>query len=143
MDILSAEIGWTICNMGQNGRAIPTSTPTFPADTNLLIVMLGTNYLLQGHSPEKAAGKLERFLSGISLFLLIAPLPMALGEWIPSQQLIDTSKTFARCCRELAERMGIRFVDVGMWDIPLVYDGIHFTEQGHKAFAAGLLKELK
>ena len=25
----------------------------------------------------------------------------------------------------------------------LAYDGVHFTEQGHRAFAAGLLEELK
>ena len=43
----------------------------------------------------------------------------------------------------LAERLDIRFADAGKWDIPLAYDGVHFTEQGHKAFAAGLLEELK
>ena len=133
--------------MRQNGREIPATAPAFQEDTDLLIVMLGTNDLLQGCSSGSAVGKLERFLSGIfppqDKLLLIAPPPMALREWVPSQQLIDASKTFARCCREFAERMGIRFVDAGMWDIPLVYDGIHFTEQGHKAFAAGLLKELK
>ena len=42
----------------------------------------------------------------------------------------------------LAERLDIRFADAGKWDIPLAYDGVHFTEQGHKAFAAGLLEEL-
>ena len=43
----------------------------------------------------------------------------------------------------LAEQLGIRFADAGKWDIPLAYDGVHFTEQGHRAFAAGLLEELK
>ncbi|WP_371817972.1 GDSL-type esterase/lipase family protein [Pseudoflavonifractor sp. MSJ-37] len=52
MDILTVETGWTISNMGQNGREIPAAAPAFPADTNLLIVMLGTNDLLQGRSPE-------------------------------------------------------------------------------------------
>lgn len=41
VDILAAETGWTVYNMGQNGREIPPAAPTFPADTNLLIVMLG------------------------------------------------------------------------------------------------------
>ena len=67
VDILAAETGWTISNMGQNGREIPSAAPTFPADTDLLIVMLGTNDLLQGRSPEQAAERLERFLVGISL----------------------------------------------------------------------------
>ena len=147
VDILAAETGWSVYNMGQNGQEIPSVAPAFPADTDLLIVMLGTNDLLQGRSPEQAIERLERFLSGISLkrnkILLIKPPPMAMGEWVPSPQLIEESRTFARLCQDLAEQMGIRFADAGRWDIPLAYDGAHFTEQGHKAFAAGLLEELK
>ena len=147
VDILAAEIGWTVCNMGQNGREIPSAAPAFPDDTDLLIVMLGTNDLLQGRSPEQAVERLERFLSGISLdrskILLIAPPPVTLGTWVPSPQFIDDSRTFARLCQALAEQLGIRFADAGTWNIPLAYDGVHFTEQGHKAFAAGLLEELK
>ena len=146
VDILAAETGWTVSNLGQNGREIPSSAPAFPAGTDLLIVMLGTNDLLQGRGPEQAAGRLERFLSGISLdrsrILLIAPPPVTLGEWVPSPQLIDASRAFARLCQALAERLDIRFADAGKWDIPLAYDGVHVTEQGHKAFAAGLLEEL-
>lgn len=147
VDILAAETGWEVRNMGQNGREIPSAAPGLPADTDLLIVMLGTNDLLQGRTPEQAAERLERFLSGISLkrdkILLIAPPPVALGEWVPSPQLIDDSHAFTQLCQALAERMGIRFADAGKWDISLTYDGVHFTEQGHKAFAAGLLEELK
>ena len=147
VDILATETRWTVYNMGQSGREIPSVAPVFPDDTDLLIVMLGTNDLLQGRSPEQAAERLERFLSGIFLdrnrILLIAPPPMALGEWVPRQQLIDNSRAFAQLCQALAERMGIRYADAGKWDIPLAYDGVHFTEQGHRAFAAGLLEELR
>ena len=147
VDILAVETGWTVCNMGQNGREIPSAAPAFPDDTDLLIVMLGTNDLLQGRSPEQAAGRLERFLSGVSMdrskVLLIAPPPVTQGTWVPSPQLIDDSRTFARFCQALAERLVIRFADAGKWDIPLAYDGVHFTEQGHRAFAAGLLEELR
>ena len=133
--------------MGQNGREIPSATPAFPTDTDLLIVMLGTNDLLQGCSPQQAAERLERFLAAVPLdrnkLLLIAPPPVALGAWVPSPQLIDDSRAFARLCQTLAKQMGIRFADAGRWDIPLAYDGVHFTEQGHKAFAAKLLEELK
>ena len=147
VDILASETGWTISNMGQNGREIPSSAPSFPSDTDLLIIMLGTNDLLQGRSPEQAAERLERFLTSLSLdqskILLIAPPPVTLGEWVPSPQLIDDSHAFAQLCQVLAERMGIRFADAGTWNISLAYDGVHFTAQGHKAFAAGLLEELK
>ena len=131
VDILAAETGWTVYNMGQNGREIPSAAPAFPVNTDLLIIMLGTNDLLQGRSPEQATEKLERFLSGISLdrsrILLIAPPTVTLGEWVPSQQLIDDSRTFSRLCQALAKQVGIRFTDAGKWDISLAYDGVHFT----------------
>ena len=40
--ILAVETGWTVSNMGQNGREIPATDPAFLEDTDLLIVMLGT-----------------------------------------------------------------------------------------------------
>ena len=55
VDILAAETGWTVYNMGQNGREIPTALPSIPSDTDLLILLLGTNDLLQGRGPETAA----------------------------------------------------------------------------------------
>ena len=131
----------------ENGREIPPAAPNLLTDTDLLIVMLGTNDLLQGRSPEQAVKRLDRFLSGISLdrskILVIAPPPMTLGAWVPSQQLIDDSHAFVWLCQALAEHLGICFADAGKWDIPLAYDGVHFMEQGHRAFAAGLLEELK
>ena len=146
VDILAAETGWTVYNMGQNGREIPTALPSIPSDTDLLILMLGTNDLLQGLSAETAAAKLECFVQKIPLppeqILLIAPPPMTLGEWVPSQQLIDHSHTFAQHCAALAQRLGIPFANAGDWNIPLSYDGVHFTQEGHRAFAAGLLNVL-
>lgn len=86
VDILASETGWAVCNMGENGREIPAVAPKFPSDTDLLIVMLGTNDLLQGRSPESAAEKLERVLAALPLersqILLIAPPPLAMGEWV-------------------------------------------------------------
>ena len=115
VDILVEETGWSVCNMGQNGREIPTVAPSFPADTDLLIFMLGTNDLLQGRSPEQAAERLNRFLSGISLdrskILLIAPPPVKRGAWVPDQQLIDDSHAFVQLCQTLAEQLGIHFAD--------------------------------
>ena len=59
VDILAAETGWTVYNMGENGRKIPRETPDFPADTDLLILMLGTNDLLQGAQFERSFGKAD------------------------------------------------------------------------------------
>lgn len=146
-DILAAETGWEVCNLGENGRETPAAAPAIPTDTDLLILMLGTNDLLQGRGPEQAASRLERFLSCLPLradqLLLIAPPPLVIGEWVQSPQLMRDSKAFALRCRVLAGRLGIAFADAGDWNVSLAYDGVHFTSQGHQAFAAGLLTALK
>lgn len=145
-DLLAAETGWTVYNLGLNGRRIPTSPPALPSGADLLILMLGSNDLLQGLSPEQAAERLELFLRNLPLspkqILLIAPPPMALGERVPNQRLTELSHTYAQTCKALAQRLGIHFADAGDWGISLAYDGIHFTPDGHKAFAAGLLQTL-
>ena len=146
VDILAGKTGWEIQNWGQNGREIPRQPVSCPADTGLLVVMLGTNDLLQGCTPAAAAGRMEGFLTGLDLerdrILLVAPPPVTFGEWVQDQRLVDASKEFARRCRDLAARLGVRFADAGDWGVTLVYDGVHFTEQGHRAFAEGLYKEV-
>ena len=143
---MAAKTGCTVYNIGQNGREIPSAAPAFPNDIDLLIMMLGTNDLLQGRSLEQTDKRLEQFLYTVPLdrskIMLVTPPPMALGEWVFSRQLIDDSYTFARPCQALAEPLSIRFVDAGKWGVSLAHDGVHFTEQGHKDFAAGLLKTL-
>ena len=114
VDILAGKTGWEVCNRGLNGRSIPREAVTFPADTDLLVVMLGTNDLLEGASPETAARRMEQFLAGVNLtrerLLLIAPPPLEPGAWVQEESL--------------------------------PYDGVHFTPEGHRAFAAGLYKEV-
>ena len=145
-EILAEKTGWNIVNDGMNGRDIPTITVSFPADTDLLIIMLGTNDLLQSRSPEAACEKMEVFLKSLTLdqdkILLIAPPPMKFGAWVQSQELIDGSIALAAHYHTLAERLGIRFADAGQWNIPLAYDGVHLTGEGHRAFAAGLVNYL-
>ena len=102
VDILARRTGWEILNGGLNGRETPPQTPAFPADTDLLMVMLGTNDLLQGRTPSETAQRMLRFLAGL----------------------------------------GVRFADAGAWGVGLAYNGVHFTEQGHRAFAEGIWKEL-
>ena len=44
-------------------------------------------------------------------------------------------KALSLAYEEMARKLWIRFVDTSRWDIDLCYDGVHFTEKGHKAFA--------
>ena len=145
-EILSEKLGCTVLNWGENGREIPAKTVDFPADTDLLVIMLGTNDLLQFWTPEAASEKMERFLEAITLkrekILLLAPPPMKFGEWVLDQELIDDSITLTKYYKALAERLGTLFADAGEWNIPLAYDGVHLTEEGHRAFAKGLIEYL-
>lgn len=145
VDILAHKTGWEIQNKGMNGREIPPKTISVPEDTDLLVVMLGTNDLLQGNSVRKIAKRMEAFLSSLpsEKLLLIAPPPMKLGEWVPNQEWVDRSIQVAKTYRSLAEQLGIPFMDAGEWNVSLAHDGVHFTEEGHKAFAEGMYRELK
>lgn len=144
VEILKSRTGWQVINLGENGREIPRGTVSVPADTDLLIVMLGTNDLLQGRPPERVAEEMRRFLESLPLehsrLLLIAPPPMVPGEWVQDQSLIQASRQLALCYGKLARDLEIGFADAGAWNVSLTYDGVHFTEQGHRAFANGLME---
>ena len=67
---------------------------------------------------------------------------MIFGDWVQDQELIDDSITLAGCYKSLAERLGVQFADAGAWNLPVAYDGVHLTEDGHSAFAEGLFNYL-
>lgn len=144
-ELLGELTGWTVRNNGSCGREIPRREVVFPKDCDLLIVMLGTNDLLQGATAGEAGKRMCRFLSGHNRekLLLLAPPPMTTGEWVSSESLLRESKRLSQVYRELAETMGIRFLDAAPWDISMAYDGVHFTEEGHRCFAQHLSMELR
>ena len=63
---------------------------------------------------------------------------MQRGEWVPNQALIDASVALSQEYKTLSERLGVAFADAGEWNIPLTFDGVHFTEEGHRIFAERL-----
>ena len=146
VDRLAEVTGWEVMNAGMNGRSIPGRGVVLPASVDLLIVMLGSNDLLQGTSPSEAAADMEHFLGGLEVkgehVLLVAPPPMKLGTWVPHPDLVEKSIRMAEEYRALAARLGIRFADAGQWGVALSGDGVHFTPAGHHAFADGLLAAL-
>ena len=144
--LLAEKLDYPVLNWGENGRKIPVRAVDFPEGIDFLVIMLGTNDLLQLWSPEAVCGKMERFLESLTLdrkkLLLIAPPPMKFGEWVQDQELIDDSIALKKQYQLLSERLGIRFADAGKWNVPLAYDGVHLTEEGHRAFAEGLFNYL-
>ena len=151
VDLLAKRLGCETINGGENGRKIPKREEellrfecmlTSQSPVDLLIVVLGTNDLLQGDSAEAVAARMESFLGRIALdksrILVIGPPPVQPGEWVSSQELIDASIALNREYKGLSERLGVEFADAGEWDISLAFDGVHFTEEGHRIFAQQL-----
>lgn len=143
-DILAEITGWTVINEGVNGREVPEEPAFVPGDTDLFLVMLGTNDLLQLDTPEAAAERMEAFLSGTDpeKTAVIAPPAMVWGEWVQDQELIEDSVRLTDLYEALCGRLGVRFLNAGAWNIPLCFDGVHFTEDGQAVFAEALAKEL-
>ncbi len=146
--------GWETVNDGQNGRRIPEpreypdTVRLHPETFYAVSVMLGTNDLLLGASASKAAENMDpflRFLLGIAggtKLLLIAPPPFQPGEWVTQEAQIRESKKLAGAYASLAQKLDIAFADAGRWSVGLCFDGVHFTPEGHTAFAGGLSKVL-
>ena len=150
VDILMQRTGWEIRNEGQNGREIPSRPFQYQRAGELLTqsapdvfaIMLGTNDLLRGFTAVKACSRMEGFLRYLQpkcrQLLLIAPPPMKRGAWVTEENLIAESVKLAEAYQALSQRLGIAFVNAGQWNVELTFDGVHFTEAGHRAFAEGI-----
>jgi len=156
-----------IFNAGQNGREIPDNgwesaegtaqqlaamtEPGAPGESgDLIIVMLGGNdILLSSTGAEKTAEKMRRFLGAVKMeapgrrILLVAPIIMKEGYWVPDRRFIEESEHLTKLYETLAAEMDVDFADANGWSVSLTADGVHFTREGHKAFAEGLTKHLK
>ena len=155
VDLLAKRTGWDFVNTGENGMGIPwrayerlwvrrTLEDCMPVDS--VIVMLGGNDLLQGTGAEETGRRMESFITELPIpredILLIAPPHMRPGAWITDPRLTEESLQLAKIYHALAEKLKIRFWDAGAWDIPLTFDGVHFTEEGHRKFAQALYQPL-
>lgn len=155
--LLEAE-GLEVVNGGENGRSIPrldweiegAARAVRQADPEILVIMLGTNDLLQGLTAEACSARMERFLTALPrpvpsdpAVLLAVPPPVEPGDWVQSPALIRESRRLAGFYGALAEKLNIGFADAGKWGVKLTFDGVHFSEAGHRAFAEGMLEALK
>ena len=154
---LLREYGWVVINRGENGRSIPHSDGEIKAaiqslcrmEADILTVMLGSNDLLQPSCPSarECADRMDRFLATLlradgwekpRKVLLVAPPPMTLGDWVQDEKTIATSRRLVECYEDTTQMLGIGFADASGWGVDLAYDGVHFSETGHLAFANGI-----
>ena len=150
VDILMQRTGWEIRNEGQNGGEIPSRPFQYqragellsPSAQDIFAVMLGTNDLLRGYSAEASCFRMGGFLRYLQpkcgRLLLIAPPPMKRGAWVTEENLIAESVRLTEAYQVLSQKPDIAFVNAGQWNVELTFDGVHFTEAGHRAIAEGL-----
>lgn len=165
--ILEEGTDWNVKNHGVNGRCIPhTSSQIRFACEQVenwgeeegpvwMAVMLGTNDLLQepGFTARDAAMRMESFMrkldgteavkrGNLRLWLLSPPC-MKRGAWVEEERLCRESEKLGQEYRKAAERLGIKFTDTGKWEIPVLFDGVHFSEEGHRKFADRILEAVR
>lgn len=154
-DILARETGWEVLNAGMNGREIPCRPMEVEqaaqlcrrAGADMLNVMLGDNDLLchPHFTAEDVAAQMEAFLRSLPAMptVLIAPPPLCRGDWGCEERLLTESARLAQTYANLARRLGVSFADGGAWNVELAFDGVHFSQKGHAAFATGLIQVLQ
>ena len=144
--------GWQVFNCGMNGLAVPSDSKVWQnliesRNPNLITVMLGSNDILEDRAAEETASRMETFLQNLlrcgKAILLIAPPEMKPGAWVQGEAQIQESRKLSQLYRSLAKKLGIDYANSEEWDVKLAFDGVHFTEAGHLAFAQGLKKHLE
>jgi len=151
VDLVANQTGWELINEGVNGREIPRNPYALRilkqySNIDCLFVMLGTNDLLQGSSAEETANRMETFLRSMiphcRRILLITPPPMKRGAWVTTDMLVTESQYLCGRYEDLAKRLSIQNINTGGWNIELAFDGVHFTENGHRRFAKQMMEHL-
>lgn len=57
-------------------------------------------------------------------------------------ETIVVSRRSTGCYEDATRRSDIDFVDADSWGVGLIFDGVHFSEAGHLAFAKGISQRL-
>ena len=145
---------------GMNGRKLPDLRydkssllllTDQAAGSGLLCTMLGTNDILLTMDPdaEKAVRKMEVYLTFLldilrrDQILIVAP-PHIGSPGIRDplfRRYYEESVRMNDGFRELADIYDVGFADASGWGVELCFDGVHFSERGHRIFA-GKMTEL-
>ena len=155
VNILGELLKTNTINLGRNGRTVPQSEYEI-AQLDLfisryahkkLIIMIGTNDLLQEKTPECISLNLVNFINKLQLnsedIILISPPPLKEGTRTKIPHLFDNYKALIDGLAGIAENIGVKYIDVSLCSIPLTSDGVHFTKEAHELFALSLYKLLK
>ena len=145
--ILETLTGCRVKNLGYNGLCFPRSPAEFRipeqaleacSPVRLLIVMLGTNDVLEGRDPLAGLDRLLAFLSPKQTeILVLSPPRVALPEF--REAFVALPPQYAAA----AQSHSVRFCDTQAWELPLGCDGVHLTEEAHLRLAQNLYQILE
>ena len=146
---------YNVINKGEPGRMVPWRKEHLDwfcrgislAAPDMLIIMLGTNDILNMYDPsgKDIAENMDNFVSYIienrlaERILLLSCPKVEVYDRPYMEGLADLSDRY----RKIASCRSIYFADPFSWDIPLAFDGIHFSEEGHRIFAEKILPALR
>ena len=127
-------------------------------DADVFAILLGTNdiFMIPGITAERVADRMRRVFQNVpelrDFTRKAGKHTLSVSPARPSEHVVffemvgigsgQTKESTAKIMEELptalkrcAEEYGADFADAGAWDIALAYDGIHFSEAGHRSFA--------
>lgn len=152
-DILAEALQCDVINCGMNGRTVPRFPRSIENDLrllrkccpcDLLIVMLGSNDILTDRDPDDTANDMAQFLSILrqdipdnKLVLCAPPMISGLGEAY-EDRILELSD----CYKSIALDRKLHFFNTASWRIELASDGVHFSPEGHRMFAAQMRRAL-
>ncbi len=149
--------GFNVIEEGLNGRRLPDIAIEESYLTHMterltygdyFVIMLGTNDILHESHPDAkaAAHKMGRLLEWVSVpafsqgfsVIVIAPVPIADSPEYHDhhEQSLILNTAYEKLCAEY----GAVFMNADSWNVSLACDGVHFSEEGHSAFAEGFLR---
>jgi len=139
--------GNKVVNCGEPGRVLPFRKEYlewFCRDVranapDLLVIMLGTNDLFYASesTADAVAARMKEMIccaiqNQLAEKILLLSCPHVL---LMDSRVMAVLEEISERYRRIAEEEGIGFADAFRWDIPLAFDGVHFTEDGHRVFA--------
>ncbi|SDB18619.1 GDSL-type esterase/lipase family protein [Eubacterium oxidoreducens] len=150
---------YEIIEEGQNGRTLPRFERGSAYLLHMIhaleagdyfVIMLGTNDILLTSHPqvEEAKKRMDALLTWVQSELKEVHTIVIGPVWItnanPELAIYHAASKEMNCeFQSICKKRGVTFWNAGKWNIPLAYDGVHFSEEGHEIFAKKFLKELE
>lgn len=162
VDILESD-ELCLINEGLNGREIPTCDYEYKylerivrqnLHCDMMILALGVNdaYNMRHSKADKIADRwrttfnqvpaLSEYRNLGKTIVLVAPPVGFVDGWGSDSEknIIEALTNLPREYEKLANELSIEFADSNKWDIEMSFDGVHFSELGHKNFAKGIFE---